>query len=305
MLLQEELYCGEDESMLYGALEAGGTKMVCAIGDEKGHIYDRVLIPSTTPDETMPEIIRYFKGRQMQALGIACFGPIDLNKDSPSYGHILTTPKLSWQHYDMVGVLKKAFHVPVGFDTDVNGSLLGEVTWGSARGLKNVVYLTIGTGIGGGVLVNGALLHGMLHPEIGHMKLAVMEGDSYQGSCPFHGTCLEGMAAGPAIEARWGKPAGELADRSEVWELESSYIAQALMTLILTLSPQKIILGGGVMHQRQLFPMIRAKVKENLNGYLQTQELQDLDSYIIPAGLGDDQGILGAVRLAMDAASTG
>ncbi|MBR1931351.1 MAG: ROK family protein [Lachnospiraceae bacterium] len=287
--------------MLYGALEAGGTKMVCAIGDENGRILEQFFVPTTTPEETMPQIIQYFQGKEIEGLGIACFGPIDLHKDSETYGHILETPKLPWRNYDIVGVMEEALHIPIGFDTDVNGSLLGEVTWGSAKGLTDAVYLTIGTGVGGGILSNGKLLHGMLHPEMGHMKLARAEGDTYHGKCPYHGTCLEGLSAGPAIEDRWGKPARELADCGEVWELESDYIAQALVTLILTLSPQKIILGGGVMHQTQLFPMIRRKVAENLNGYLNTSQLQDLDSYIVPAGLNDDQGIMGAVKLAIDA----
>ena len=287
--------------MLYGALEAGGTKMVCAVGDENGKILEQVMVPTTTPEDTMPRLIEYFQGKKLQALGIACFGPIDLNMESETYGHILDTPKLPWRGYDIVGTMKQALNVPIGFDTDVNGSLLGEVTWGAARGLQDAIYITIGTGIGGGVLTNGKLLHGMLHPELGHMRLVPAKSDSYQGKCPYHGTCLEGLASGPAIEERWGAPAKELIDRAEVWELESDYIAQALSNLILTLSPQRIILGGGVMHQQKLFPMIRSKVSNYLNGYIKTGELKDMDHYIIPAGLHDDQGIMGAIKLAMDA----
>ncbi len=287
--------------MLYGALEAGGTKMVCAIGDETGRILEQMSVPTTTPEETMPPIIDYFKGKEIRALGIACFGPVDLNQESETYGHILETPKLPWKGYDIVGVMKEALSIPIGFDTDVNGSMLGEVTWGAAKGLQNALYITIGTGVGGGIYSNGKLLHGMLHPELGHMRLVPAKNDSYKGKCPFHGTCLEGLAAGPAIEDRWGAPARELVGRDEVWEMESDYIAQALANLILTLSPQKIILGGGVMHQEQLFPLIRKKVLENLNGYLKTKELDDIDHYIVPAGLHDDQGIMGAVKLAMNA----
>ena len=287
--------------MIYGALEAGGTKMVCAIGDENGKIFDQISVPTKDPEDTMPAIIDYFRDKDIAALGIACFGPIELDKSSPDYGHIQKTPKLLWAGYDIVGVMKESLKVPVGFDTDVNGSLLGEVTWGAAKGLSDVLYITIGTGVGGGILSGGNVVHGMLHPELGHMRLVKAENDPYEGKCPFHGTCLEGLAAGPAIEARWGAPARELTDREEVWELESFYIAQALATLILTISPKKIILGGGVMHVEKLFPMIRKKVLENLNGYLFTKELEDIDNYIIPAGLNDDQGIMGAIKLAMDA----
>ena len=290
--------------MLYGAIEAGGTKMVCAVGDENGRIIEQVSIPTKNPDETMPKIIEYFKNKEIKALGIACFGPIELDKASPKYGHIQDTPKLLWSDYDIVGTMEKALGVPVGFDTDVNGSMLGEATWGAAKDLTDAIYITIGTGIGGGILSGGKLVHGMLHPELGHMKLVKAENDTYAGKCPFHATCFEGLAAGPAIEERWGKPAKELADRTEVWELESFYIAQALSNLILTLSPKVIILGGGVMHQLQLFPLIRKKVKENINGYIKTDELNDMDSYIIPAALNDDQGIMGCIRLAMDAETT-
>lgn len=287
--------------MIYGGIEAGGTKMICVIGDENGKILDRMQIPTKTPEETMPIMIDYFKDKDIKALGIACFGPIDLNRDSKTYGYITSTPKLAWKNYDIVGAFKKELGVPIGFDTDVNGSLLGEITWGCAKGLTDALYLTIGTGVGGGVMAGGKLLHGMLHPELGHIKMAVADGDTYKGKCPYHGTCFEGMAAGPAIEDRWGKKAVELADDDKVWDLESTYIAQALCTYILTLSPQIIILGGGVMHQEQLFPLIRKKVLEQLNGYVLTKELADIDNYIVPASLNDDQGIMGAVKLAIDA----
>lgn len=287
--------------MLYGGIEAGGTKMICVIGNENGEILDRMQIPTKTPEETMPLMIDYFKDKDIKALGIACFGPIDLDKTSKTYGYITSTPKLAWKNYDIVGAFKKELGVPVGFDTDVNGSLLGEITWGCAKDKTDALYLTIGTGIGGGVMTGGRLLHGMLHPELGHIKMAIEKGDIYKGKCPYHGTCFEGMASGPAIEERWGKKAIELSDNDEVWDLESTYIAQALSMYILTLSPQIIILGGGVMHQQQLFPLIRKKVLEQLNGYLITKELADIDNYIVPASLNDDQGIMGAVKLAIDA----
>lgn len=287
--------------MLYGALEAGGTKMVCAIGDENGKIMEQVSIPTTTPDETMPKIIDYFKDKDIKAIGIACFGPIDLNKNSETYGYITSTPKTAWKNFDIVGYTKKALNIPVGFDTDVNGSLLGEITYGCAKGLTDAIYLTIGTGIGGGVMSNGKLLHGMLHPELGHTIVAKSAADKGASVCPFHDSCLEGLAAGPSIEKRWGKSAKELTDNAEVWELEAEYIGTALVNFCMTLSPQKIILGGGVMHQTHLFPLIRKVFKEKMAGYILTKELDDLDNYIVPASLNDDQGIMGAVKLAIDA----
>ena len=286
--------------MLFGALEAGGTKMVCAIGNENGEILEQKSIPTTTPEETMPAILEYFKDKEIASIGIACFGPIDLNKNSETYGYITSTPKIPWRNYNIVGAVKDALKIPVGFDTDVNGSLLGEVTWGCAKGLTDDVYFTIGTGVGAGIMTNGKMLHGMLHPEAGHVKMVPRSGDTYKGKCPYHGTCFEGMAAGPAIEERWGAKAVQLADREEVWDLESYYIAQALMGIVLTLSPQKIILGGGVMHQKQLFSMIREKMLKELNGYIQAKELADIDNYIVPASLNDDQGIMGCIKLAMN-----
>ena len=287
--------------MILGALEAGGTKMVCAIGDETGRIIDQTSIPTTIPEETMPPIIDYFKDKDIKALGVASFGPIDPDPSSETYGYITSTPKPGWNNYNILGELKKAYDIPMGFDTDVNGSLLGEVTWGSSKGLSDAVYITIGTGVGGGVLSGGNLVHGMLHPELGHMLMVPRSNDHYAGRCPFHKNCLEGMASGPAIGERWGRPAKELADKKEVWELEADYIAQALMNIILTLSPKRIILGGGVMHQEILFPMIRNRVKEYLNGYIQAALLEDIDSYIVPASLHDDQGIMGCIRLALNA----
>ena len=287
--------------MLIGALETGGTKMVCAVGDENGKILQKTSIPTTTPDETIPRILSWFEDKKIEALGVASFGPVDLDPGSPTYGYITSTPKTEWKDFDLLGSLKKGLPVPMGFDTDVNGSLLGEVTYGTSKGISDAVYITIGTGIGGGVISGGNLLHGMLHPELGHMKMLPHPDDHYTGKCPYHKYCFEGMAAGPAIGERWGKPAYELSDRPEVWELEAWYIAQAVSNLILILSPKRIILGGGVMHQEALFPLIRAKVPEILNGYIETKELQDMDSYIVPASLHDDQGIMGCIRLALNA----
>lgn len=284
--------------MRLGALEAGGTKMVCAVGNEYGEILEQTVIPTEAPQKTMPEIIQFFTGKSLDAIGVGCFGPIELDRNNKKYGYITSTPKAEWKDYPMVSTLMKGLHCPVGFDTDVNSSVLGESVYGQAKGKKNVVYLTIGTGIGAGILVEGQLLHGMLHPEAGHILMRVHEKDHFAGNCSYHGTCFEGMASGPAIEARWGRKAAELKDRREVWELEAYYIAQALCSYILTLSPEMIILGGGVMHQEQLFPFIRQQVLTMLNGYLRTEELERITDYIVPASLADKQGILGCLELA-------
>lgn len=289
--------------MRVGALETGGTKMVCAVGNEKGEIFEQVSIPTEAPEITIPKLVSYFKEKEIKALGIGCFGPIDPDKKSKTYGYITSTPKEGWSDYNIVGAFEKALGCPVGFDTDVNSSVLGEVTFGQAKGKSCVLYLTVGTGIGAGIYIEGKLLHGMLHPEAGHVMITKRENDSYKGKCPYHKCCLEGMASGPAIEERWGKRASELKERREVWELEAHYIAQALTGYILTLSPELIILGGGVMHQEQLFPLIRKAVREMLNGYIKTRELEDMDSYIVPASLHDNQGIMGCLELACRAAA--
>lgn len=286
--------------MILGALEAGGTKMVCAIGNEKGQIFDRITIPTGTPADTMPKMISYFKEKKIESLGIGCFGPIDPNPESETYGYITSTPKLAWQNYNIAGVFRAALGCPVGFDTDVNASALGEAVYGITKGLDCSLYLTVGTGVGAGICINGKLLHGMLHPEAGHVLLQRHAGDTYAGKCPFHANCLEGLASGPAIEERWGKKAEELTNRAEVWEMEAFYIAQALVNYTMILSPRRMVLGGGVMHQRQLFPLIRQKYRELMASYIRTAELEDLDTYIVPCSLGDNQGIMGCLQLALD-----
>lgn len=285
--------------MILGALEAGGTKMVCAIGDENGTIFHRISIPTETPETTIPPMIDFFKEHKAEALGIGCFGPVDLDKSSPTYGYISTTPKTAWKNFNIVGAFQESLKIPVGFDTDVNGSVLGEITFGCMKGLDSGIYMTIGTGIGVGIYCNGNLLHGMLHPEAGHMLVQKHSTDTYEGKCPYHCTCLEGLASGPAIEGRYKKKAAELADCTNVWELEAYYLSQAIVNYILTISPKRIVLGGGVMHQMQLFPLIRSKVKELLAGYLNTKELNDMDSYIVPCSLNDNQGIMGCLELAV------
>ena len=286
----------------YGSLEAGGTKMVCAIGDEQGNILERVSIPTLAPETTMPAILDFFKNKNISALGIGCFGPVDLDKKSPTYGYITTTPKLAWRNYDIVGVCKKELGIPVGFDTAVNGSALGEATWGCTKDLDNSIYITVGTGIGVGVIIDRKPYHGMLHPEGGHIFLARHPQDPMErGVCPYHELCLEGLASGPSIQARWGKPGVELADRKEVWELEAYYLAQAICSYIMILSPERIIVGGGVAHQEQMMPLIRKEVLRQMGGYIAAKGMQDLDNYIVLPSLNDNQGILGALKLAMDA----
>ncbi|MDO4787640.1 MAG: ROK family protein [Johnsonella sp.] len=286
--------------MLIGALEAGGTKMVCAVGSEKGEIREQISIPTNTPDETLPQIAEYFRKHRIEALGIGCFGPIDLRRESPTYGFITSTPKAAWRGCDIVGYFKKELSVAVGFDTDVNASLLGEAAWGAAKDLDSAIYITIGTGIGVGVMAEGRLLHGMLHPEAGHIMMLRHEKDAYEGKCPYHKCCFEGLAAGPALEERWGKKGAELAGKREVWEMEAYYIAQAIYSYILTLSPQRIILGGGVMKQEILFSMIREEVLRLNKDYINTKEMEKIEEYIVPAALGGDQGIMGCIRLALE-----
>lgn len=284
--------------MHYGALEAGGTKMVCAIGTRDGEIIDKITIPTNTPSDTIPYIINYFKDKQILALGIGSFGPVDLNKNSSTYGHILSTPKLDWANYNLLGTLKDALNIPIALDTDVNAAALGEATFGSTKGLNTSLYITIGTGIGVGVYLNNSLHHGMLHPEAGHILLSRAPHDIYKSSCPFHTDCFEGLASGSAMKARYQVNPYEIKENDEVWDLEAYYIAQALVNYTLMFSPHRIVLGGGIMHQKHLFPLIRSKFLALLNSYISTKELKDIDNFIVPPALGDNQGIIGCIQLA-------
>ncbi len=290
---------------IFGGIEAGGTKFVCAIASGPHDIRATTSYPTTTPKETIRKALDFFqRGEtehgQLSALGIASFGPVDPNPSSPTFGFITSTPKQGWLNFDFIRAIREVFDLPIGFDTDVNGAALGEWCWGSAQGLDNFIYLTIGTGIGGGAMVNGGLLHGLIHPEMGHLRIPHdWNTDPFPGVCPFHGDCLEGMATGPALERRWGIRAERLPIDHPAWELEAKYIALGLVNLICTLSPQRILLGGGVMKQTQLFHLIRAKVLEYLAGYLNSpQILRQIDSYIIPPGLGTQAGVIGAIALA-------
>ena len=286
---------------LYGGIEAGGTKFVCAIGTGPHDLRARTRIPTTTPEDTLGAATAFFTQHPepVHSVGIGSFGPIDPRTASPHYGTITSTPKKGWAHTPIVATVADRLGVPVAFDTDVNAAALGENRWGAARGIDTFVYLTIGTGIGGGGMVHGNRLHGVLHPEMGHVIVPRAPGDTFNGICPYHGDCLEGMAAGPAIAARWDQPAIELAPDHPAWSFQAHYLALAIVGFILTLAPERIILGGGVMKQQQLFPMIRQKVQERLAGYYQVPAItESIDSYIVPPALGDNAGILGSIALA-------
>ncbi|NRF93786.1 ROK family protein [Paenibacillus frigoriresistens] len=285
--------------MLLGAIEGGGTKFVCGIGTPEGEIVERISIPTTTPEETLDRAIIFFEKQSIEAIGIGTFGPIDLNAQSANYGSVTSTPKPNWSGYRIVEHLKRRFNGPIGFDTDVNAAALGELTWGAAKGLNSCLYMTIGTGIGAGAIVEGKLLHGLTHPEMGHIVVRRHLNDSYDGHCPFHRDCLEGLAAGPAIEARWDRKAEQLESTHLAWEIESYYIAQALVNYTLILSPEKIILGGGVMKQSQLFPLIREQFLNIMNGYVNNNVIsKDINDYIVQPGLGSNAGLCGALALA-------
>ena len=289
--------------MRLGALEAGGTKMVCAIGDELGNIESRASFPTRKPEETMPDIIGFFAEQKIEALGVGSFGPLSLDPESTDYGAITTTPKLDWRGFPLRKALIDALNVPVGIDTDVNAAALGEAVYGAGKGLNSLVYYTVGTGVGGGALVDGRLLHGLVHPEMGHMLLRPDPRDpSPKGFCPYHESCLEGLANGPAIEKRWGISAKNLPEDHIAWEIEAEYLAQMCVNTIVLLSPKRIVLGGGVMHQLHLFPRIRRRTLELLGGYVAHPAiLEQIDAFIIPPALGDNAGAVGSLLLAVNA----
>ena len=288
--------------MRIGAIEAGGTKIVCGIGDETGHISKQISFPTRSPEITVPEVIDFFADEELDGLGIASFGPIVVDSKSKDYGRITSTPKLEWQNFDWSGTLSEKIIAPIYIDTDVNAAVLGEIRWGSAQGLDNCVYITVGTGIGAGVLVEGNLVHGLLHPEVGHMFVKRHPKDEFNGTCPYHGDCLEGLACGPAISSRWGYQGKQLTGNDSVWELESYYLAQAITNLTLILSTKRIILGGGVMSQPLLLPLIRKKTLQLLNGYIgKTELMENIDQYIVPPMLGGFSGLKGAIALVLSA----
>jgi fructokinase len=275
-----------------GGIEAGGSKFVCAVGSGPDDV-EVVEFPTTSPEETIARAIGFFQCREaIAALGIASFGPIDPNPNSPTFGYITSTPKPGWRNFDFAGTVGRALAVPIAFDTDVNAAALAEFQWGAAREASSFVYVTVGTGLGGGAMLDGRLLHGRLHPEMGHIRVPHdLARDPFPGNCPYHGDCLEGLAAGPAIAARWGQPGNVLSDGHPAWDLEANYLALGIVNWASTLSPERMILGGGVMRRTELFRKIRSRVSALLNGYLEPPN-------IVPSELGTRTGVLGAIALA-------
>jgi fructokinase len=300
----------KDPKPLLGGIEGGGTKYNCILAYSPDQIVAEERIPTTTPAETLSRVIHFFKQNSRQpfsALGLANFGPLDLDPGSPTYGYLKTTPKKNWSDTDLLTPFRQAFGLPVVLDTDVNGAAYAEFLWGAAQGLDTFMYITIGTGIGGGVMANGRLLHGQTHPETGHILIPHdRQRDPYRGFCPFHQDCFEGLASGPAIQDRWGQPGETLPEDHPAWQLEAQYIAEAVMNYILVLSPQRVILGGGVMRASWLLPLIHQRVRKLMAGYLVHPNLTDhLQQYIVLPKLGGRAGVLGALGLAQSALETG
>lgn len=293
---------------LFAGIEGGGTKFICAVADENNAILAEARIPTTNPPETLQACGDFFAARQqalgpLSALGIACFGPVDPNPTSPTYGKILATPKPGWANTDVLGPFQARFGLPTAFDTDVNGAVLAESLWGAGKGLQNLVYFTIGTGIGAGAIVSGQLVHGFLHPEMGHYPLPHdLHADPFPGVCPFHGDCFEGLASGPSMRQRWGVNPEDLPPDHPAWQLEAHYIALALVNMVYTLAPERIILSGGVLHQSQLFPLVRAELLRLLNGYIQVSLITaGMETYIVPSPFDGKAGLYGALALAQQA----
>ena len=285
--------------MSFGGIEAGGTHWNCAIGDGGAEPARVATFPTTTPAETIARAVEFFAAEpELEALGVGLFGPVELRRDSPRWGTILTTPKPGWEGTDVAGALAAALKVPIALDTDVNAAALGEWRHGVARGLETFVYVTVGTGIGGGVFANGRPVHGLLHPEVGHMMVPHdRTRDPFAGSCPFHGDCLEGLASGTAMRERWGRPGEELTD-PEAWELEAEYLALGLANVVLVLSAERIVLGGGVGRAPGLIERVRPRLQEILAGYVDAPAMRDMATYLVPPALGPHSGVIGALHLA-------
>ena len=287
--------------MVLGGIEAGGTKWVCAVGTGPDDLRAETTFPTTTPGGTIGEAVAFLEREgPVDAVGIGSFGPVDLRPSSPTWGFVTTTPKPGWANTDLAGEVGRRLGVPVGFDTDVNAAALGEGRWGAARGLDTFCYVTVGTGIGGGAVAGGSVVHGLLHPEFGHLRIPHdTVADPFPGSCPYHGDCWEGLAAGPAIEGRWGKRGEELVGVDAVWKLEARYLALGLVSVISILSPQRIVLGGGVLGTPGLLERVRGEVVGLLAGYLDSPALTaGMDEYVVPPALGGRSGVLGALALA-------
>lgn len=282
-----------------GSIEAGGTKFVCGIGTDDLTIVKRVSFPTTTPAETMALVIDFFQQYELKAIGIGSFGPIDIHRDSPTYGYVTSTPKLAWRDFDFVGEMKKHFDIPIAWTTDVNAAAYGEYVAGNGKGLSSCVYYTIGTGVGAGAIQEGKFIEGFSHPEMGHTLVRRHKDDHFEGNCPYHKDCLEGMAAGPAVEGRAGKKGQDLAEDDPIWDLEAYYIAQAAYNTTLMLAPDVIIFGGGVMKQRHMMPKVHQAFEKLVNGYVKTPPLSE---YIVTPLLEDDPGTIGCLALAKEAA---
>jgi fructokinase len=287
----------------YGAVEAGGTKFICAIGNETGEILDQTRIDTRDPTTTLTEVCRYFgaAGRQfgaLTALGVGAFGPLDLKTGSPTFGYITSTPKPGWKNIDLAGALREGVDAPVYLDTDVNGAALAEWRFGAGQHLDSVAYVTVGTGIGVGVVHHGRPVHGLMHPELGHMFVRRHPADlGFAGICPYHGDCLEGLACGAALVARTGRTLKDAPPADPIWAIEADYLGQLCALLVLAHSPQRILIGGGVMQER-LYAAVHERMLHSLHGYIEAEELQS-PHYIAPPGLGTAAGIKGALSLAI------
>jgi fructokinase len=287
----------------FGGIEAGGSKWECAVGTGPADLWATETVPTTTPHETIGRVVAFFEREgPIEAIGIGSFGPVDSKRSSPTWGHITTTPKPGWAGTDVAPEIGRRLSVPVAFDTDVNAAALGEHRWGAAQGLDTFCYITVGTGIGGGGMVGGKLMHGLVHPEFGHLRIPHDRvADPFSGVCPYHGDCWEGLASGRAVEARWGQPAAELADEG-AWELQAWYLALGLVSVICVLSPERIVIGGGVMARAGLLPLARYAVTELMNGYLDQTSMSDgIADFITVPALGSKAGMLGAIALAESA----
>lgn len=291
---------------MYAGIELGGTKIDCVLGNQKGEIISRTQFKTTTPKKTISLIHNFFSSLQLEGdlkgVGIACFGPLDLNHNSQNFGSITETTKIAWSNYPILNEIAKIFpSIPIRINTDVNAGALAEYLWGNHGEINNLVYLTIGTGVGGGVIINGKLLHGDIHPEIGHMRIPHLSEDPYQGICVFHQDCFEGMASGPAIMNRWGKNPKELPEDHQAWEIEAYYIAMGITNLYFSLGIEKFILGGGVMKQPHLFSMVRDKFDKLVNKYGNANHSPPVEEMIVPSSIKPSTGIAGAIALAITA----
>jgi fructokinase len=289
---------------LFGGVETGGTWCVCAVGRGPEELEDVAEFRTGEPGETLERVAAFFERRSgLAAIGVGSFGPLDVDPDSPTWGYVTTTPKPGWQHTNLGQWLRDRLRVPVAFDLDVTAAAIGEHRWGGGRGMNSLCYLTVGTGIGAGLLAEGRPVHGLVHPEVGHIRVPHdVRRDSFGGSCPVHGDCWEGLASGDAIAQRWGCDAAELPDEHEAWELEAEYLALGILSIVLIASPERVVAGGGVMERPGLLSRTARRLSELVGGYLQTPLLgEEVERYLIAPELGDRAGVLGAIAMAQGA----